>query len=572
MSIEIVDTSLSYAHGVYDAPLIGATIGDLFDRVVAQVPNNEALVSCHQRRRYTDRQLQEEVDRFACGLLALGIQQGDRVGIWSPSHAEWIVTQLATAKLGAILVNINPAYRVTELEYALRQSGCSALVIAPPFKTSHYAALLGELCPELARATPGDLHAVRLPELRTVIAFGDQRVPGAYHWEDVVARAPSVAADELAQRQRQLGFDDPINIQYTSGTTGFPKGATLSHHGLLNNGFLTTELQRFTDQDRLCVPVPFYHCFAMVCGTLGCLTHGATVVVPAPAFDPLSTLEALAAERCTALYGVPTMFVAMLNHPEFARFDLTSLRTGCMGGSPCPIEVIKQVRERMHMTDLEIIYGMTELSPAAIQGRLDDPLEKRLTTIGRPHPHVECKIVDPVIGAVVPRGQPGELHIRGYLVMLGYWQNPEATAKAIDSARWLHSGDLATMDAEGYLNIVGRSKEMIIRGGENIYPREIEDFLYRHPKIKDVQVVGVPDEAYGEEVMAWVILKPGERADGDELRAFCQGQISHYKIPRYWSFVEAFPMTVTGKIQKFRLREMAIEELKLEKVAAIRTA
>jgi fatty-acyl-CoA synthase len=566
------DRTVSYAHGAYDVPFLGATIGDRFDQMVEQFPNNEALVACHQGRRYTYRQLQAECDRFARGLLALGTAKGDRVGIWSPNHAEWVIAQLATAKIGAILVNVNPAYRVAELEYALAQSGCSTLIIAPPFKTSPYAALLGELCPELASATPGNLHAARLPELRTVIAFGDQRVPGAYHWEDVRSRARSVSAEDLARCQAMLQFDEPINIQYTSGTTGFPKGATLSHHGLLNNGFFTTELQRFTDHDRLCLPVPFYHCFAMVCGTLGCLTHGATVVVPAEAFDPLKTLEAIATERCTAFYGVPTMFIAMLNHPEFARFDLTSLRTGCMGGSPCPVEVIKQVRERMHLTDLEIIYGMTELSPAALQGRLDDPLEKRLTTIGRPHPHVECKIVDPVTGAVVPRGQPGELLIRGYLVMLGCWNNPEATARTIDAARWLHSGDLATMDAEGYLNIVGRSKDMIIRGGENIYPREIEDFLYGHPKVKDVQVVGVPDEAYGEEVMAWVILKPGETATGDELRQFCQGQISHYKIPRYWKLVDAFPMTVTGKIQKFRLREMAIAELDLAKAAAIQTA
>jgi fatty-acyl-CoA synthase len=572
MAVQIADTNLSYAHGADDRPMIGATIGDLFDRMVEQVPENEALVSYHQGRRYTYRQLQDEANRFARGLLALGIRKGDRVGIWSPNHAEWVVTQLATAKIGAILVNINPAYRVAELEYALAQSGCSALVIAPPFKASHYAALLGELCPGLGSAAPGDLHAARLPDLRTVIAFGVQRVPGAYHWEDVLGRARSVSADDLARSQRGLGFDDPINIQYTSGTTGFPKGATLSHHGLLNNGFFTTELQRFTDQDRLCLPVPFYHCFAMVCGTLGCLSHGATIVVPAEAFDPLKTLEALAAERCTALYGVPTMFIALLNHPEFARFDLTALRTGCMGGSPCPVEVIKQVRERMHLTDLEIIYGMTELSPAALQGRLDDPLDKRLTTIGRPHPHVECKIVGPVTGAVVPRGQPGELLIRGYLVMPGYWNNPEATAKAIDAARWLHSGDLATMDAAGYLNIVGRSKDMIIRGGENIYPREIEDFLYRHPKVRDVQVVGVPDETYGEEVMAWVILKPGQDATEEELREFCRGQIAHYKVPRYWKLVDAFPMTVTGKVQKFKMREMAIAELGLAKAAAIRTA
>jgi fatty-acyl-CoA synthase len=566
------DSGPSYVHGASDEPLIGATIGDMFDRVAEQLPDHEALVSCHQGLRYTYRQLQEECDRFARGLLALGVAKGDRVGIWSPNYAEWVVAQFATPKIGAILVNINPAYRLHELEYALRQSGCSVLIIAPPFKTSNYGAMVRDLCPELEASKPGRLRAAKAPDLRTVITFGEERVPGALHWDEVMDRAGAIDAEELVEAQLQQQFDDPINIQYTSGTTGFPKGATLSHHSILNNGYFIGEWMRFTHEDRLAVPVPFYHCFGMVLGNLACVTHGATIVIPAPVFDPLLTLEAVEKERCTALHGVPTMFITELNHPEFERFDLSTLRTGIMAGSPCPTEVMKQVNQRMHMEEVTICYGMTETSPVSFQSTTDDPLDKRVSTVGRIHPHVEAKIVDPETGAVVPRGQTGELLTRGYIVMLGYWGNPEATAEAIDAGRWMHTGDLATMDDEGYVNIVGRAKDMIIRGGENIYPREIEEFLYRHPKVRDVQVIGVPDETYGEQVMAWVILKPGEGSSAEEMQAYCEGQIAYYKVPRYWRFTDSFPMTVTGKVQKYLMREQATKELQLEKAAAIRTA
>jgi fatty-acyl-CoA synthase len=572
MTLELHDERLSYVHGASDIPLIGATIGDLFDRVAAQLPDRDALVSRHQNLRYTYAELRDACDRFARGLLALGITKGDRIGIWSPNHAEWVIAQFSTPKIGAILVNINPAYRVRELEYALQQSGCSALIIAPPFKTSDYAALLREVCPELDTCAPGQLRSERLPNLRTVIAFGDQTVAGAYTWDQVLAAAESISPEELAEKQREQAFDDPINIQYTSGTTGFPKGATLSHHSILNNGYFIGEWMRFTEQDRLCIPVPFYHCFGMVLGNLACVTHGAAMVIPAPGFDPRLTLETVAEERCTALHGVPTMFIAELGDEAFARFDLSSLRTGIMAGSPCPVEVMKQVVEKMHMSEVTICYGMTETSPVSFQSTTDDPIEKRVSTVGRVHPHVECKIIDRLTGRVVPRGEPGELLSRGYIVMLGYWGNREATAEAIDDGRWMHTGDLATMDLEGYVNIVGRAKDMIIRGGENIYPREIEEFLYSHPKIRDVQVIGVPDERYGEEVMAWVILHPGQEASPEELRAFCQGQIAHYKIPRHWRFVDSFPMTVTGKIQKYKMREQAIAELNLEAAAAMMTA
>jgi fatty-acyl-CoA synthase len=563
---------LSYAHGADDRPLIGQTIGDFFDAICETHADHEALVSCHQGIRWTYGELRERVDVLARTLIGLGIRKGDRLGIWSPSHAEWVVTQFATAKIGAILVNVNPAYRVHELEYALRQSGCSTLIIAPPFKSSNYGALLGELCPELERSRPGQLHAESLPELRTVVAFGPQQLPGAYHWEELLARAATVAPETLAARQREQEFDDPIDIQYTSGTTGLPKGATLSHHGILNNTLAFGEYLRFSDQDRLCVTFPFFHTGGMVYSNLLCVTRAATLVIPAPVFDTRATLAAVANEHCTALHGAPTMFIAELNHPDFDQFDLSSLRTGLMAGAPCPVEITKQVITRMHLTDLVIGYGMTELSPACTMTSLDDPFEKRVSTVGRIFPHVECKIVDPMTGAIVPRGTPGEVLARGYNVMLGYWNNPQATAEAIDAARWLHTGDLGTMDEEGYVNIVGRSKDMIIRGGENVYPREIEEFLYAHPAVADVQVIGVPDEKYGEELMAWVRLKEGRPVSTDDLRNFCRGTIAHYKVPRYWKFVETFPMTVSGKVQKFKLREAAIAELGLAQAAAIRTA
>ncbi|MEX1158743.1 MAG: AMP-binding protein [Thermomicrobiales bacterium] len=572
LGINLYDESASYVHGASDLPLIGATIGDMFDRVVEQLPEHEALVSRHQNIRWTYRELRAEVDCFARGLVALGVKKGDRVGIWSPNHAEWIVAQFATPKIGAILVNINPAYRTHELEYSLRQSGCSTLIIGPPFKTSRYADLLVEVCPELAASEPGKLKSARLPELRCAIAFGEQEVAGAFHWNSVLARGEAIEADELSAIQAEQQFDDPINIQYTSGTTGFPKGATLSHHSILNNAYFIAERMRFTHKDRLAVPVPFYHCFGMVLGNLAAVTHGATIVIPAPVFDPLETLAAVEAESCTALHGVPTMFIAELGLPEFERFDLSTLRTGIMAGSPCPIEVMRQVNSRMHMEEVTICYGMTETSPVSFQSTTYDPLEKRVSTVGRIHPHVECKIIDPETGAVVRRGTTGELLSRGYIVMLGYWNDAAATAGAINDGRWMHTGDLAVMDDEGYVNIVGRAKDMIIRGGENIYPREIEEFLYGHPKIRDVQVIGVPDEQYGEQVMAWVILRPGQGATVEELREYCDGKIAYFKAPKYWRFCDSFPMTVTGKVQKYRMREMAIEELRLEQAASIRTA
>jgi fatty-acyl-CoA synthase len=565
-------TRWSYVSGTSDLPLLGETIGDMFDAIVARYPDNEALVARQQGVRYSYAQLKGEVDRCASGLLALGLQKGQRVGIWSPNRAEWLITQLATGKIGAILVNINPAYRLHELEYALTQSGCSALVMAPAFRSADYTQMLYELAPELQESAPGRLHAARLPELRAVIRLGEEPMPGLISWSQLMAGGDHLSPALLAERQAEQQFDDPINIQYTSGTTGYPKGATLSHHNILNNGYFVARLMRFTDQDRLVIPVPLYHCFGMVMGNLGCISHGATMIYPSEGFEPLAVLQAVEEERATALFGVPTMFIAELEHPEFARFDLRSLRTGVMAGSPCPIEVMKKVQSLMHMSEVEICYGMTETSPVSFQTRADAPLDKRVSTVGQVHPYVEVKIVDPGSGMVVARGATGELCTRGYSVMLGYWDNESATAAAIDNARWMHTGDLAVMDEEGYVNIVGRIKDMIIRGGENVYPREIEEFLYTHPKISDVQVIGVPDARYGEEIMAWVKLKPGERADEEEIRSFCRGKIAHFKVPRYVKFVESFPMTVTGKIQKYLMRQQSVEELQLESAAGIKTA
>jgi len=562
----------SYTSGTSDTPLLGLTIGDMFDQTAATYPDQPALISRHQNIRLTYRELQAQVNQCARALLHLGIAKGQRVGIWSPNRAEWCITQFATAKIGAILVNINPSYRLHELEYVLNQSGCSAIVIAAAFKTSNYTEMLNSLAPELAHCEIGKLQAEKLPELRTVIRMGEDRVPGMLPWPELMALGDRVSEAELQQVQREQEFDDPINIQYTSGTTGFPKGATLSHHNILNNGYFVARLQNFSHEDKLCIPVPLYHCFGMVMGNLGCITHGAAMVYPAEGFDPQATLDAVQEERCTSLYGVPTMFIAELAHPDFAQYDFSSLRTGVMAGSPCPIEVMKRVNTEMHMPEVEICYGMTETSPVSTQTRVDSPLDKRVSTVGLVGPHLEIKIVDPATGKVVPVGQPGELCTRGYSVMLGYWNNPEATANAIDQARWMHTGDLATMDEEGYLNIVGRIKDMIIRGGENVYPREIEEFLYTHPKISDVQVIGVPDPKYGEEIMAWVQLKAGTSATTEEIREFCQGKIAHYKIPRYVKFVESFPMTVTGKIQKFVMRQQSIEELGLQSAASIKTA
>ncbi len=555
--------SLSYAKGPTDRPLLDLTIGAMLDQTVALYPENDALVSLHQGLRYTYREFQAEVDQCARALLAIGLKKGDRIGIWSPNYAEWSILQFGSSKIGAILVNINPSYRVHELEYALQLTGCSALVIATQFKTSNYTDMLLELAPELGHCAPGELQSQRLPELQSVIRLGDEALAGLWRWQDFMRFGDRVGNEELEQQRAALSAHDPINIQFTSGTTGRPKGATLSHHNILNNAVCAAELMNFSNRDRLVIPVPLYHCFGMVAGTLVCVSQGATMVLPGAAFDPGEALTAVQAERATALHGVPTMFIAELAHPEFDRFDLSSLRTGLMGGSPCPVEVMNAVIGRMHVREMEIVYGMTETSPVATQTRRDAPVERRVGTVGQVHPHVEIKIIDPASGETVALGVPGEFCTRGYNVMLGYWNDPAQTAAAIDSAGWMHTGDLATLDEEGYARIVGRIKDMIIRGGENVYPREVEDFLYTHPAIRDVQVIGVPDALFGEEVMAWIALRDGALATEEGIKDFCRGEIAHYKIPRYIKFVTQFPMTVTGKIQKFEMRKQSIAELGL---------
>ena len=553
----------SYDRGAHEVPLIEQTIGDFFDAMADRFPDNEALVSCHQNIRYTYRELRQEANRLASALLGLGLQRGDRVGIWSHNNAQWLLTQIATAKAGIVLVNINPAYRIAELEYALNKVGCKALISMTTFKTSDYLEMIRAIAPEIARSQPGKLQAARVPELKTVVQLGDDNVPGMLRFTDLMASGKP-DDERLLQIAPTLKATDPINIQFTSGTTGFPKGATLTHRNVLNNGFFIGEAMRLTEMDRLCIPVPLYHCFGMVLGNLACLTHGATIVYPNDAFDPLLVLQAVQQERCTGLHGVPTMFIAELDHPRFKEFDLSTLRTGIMAGSPCPIEVMKRVVSDMHMSEVTIAYGMTETSPVSCQSTTDTPLEKRVATVGKTQPHLEVKIADPETGAPLPIGATGELCTRGYSVMHGYWGDPEKTAEAIDAEGWMHTGDLAVMDAEGYVNIAGRIKDMVIRGGENIYPREIEEFLYRHPGVQDVQVVGVPDKKYGEELCAWIIRRPGSNISDADIREFCKGQIAHYKIPRYIRFVDAFPMTVTGKVQKFRMREVMKDELKLE--------
>ncbi|HET7420756.1 MAG TPA: AMP-binding protein [Candidatus Dormibacteraeota bacterium] len=543
---------LSYVHGASAQPLLGEPIFTNLRRTAERVGDSEALVVPHQGYRATYSELIEQCEQVARGLIARGVKKGDRVGIWSPNRYEWVVVQYATAAMGAILVNINPAYRTHELEYALNQSGISFLVLAAGFRQADYRAMLAEV-------------KGRCAGLREAVVLEDG-------WDALRRDGSTVERGRLLEVEETLQFDDPINIQYTSGTTGFPKGATLTHHNILNNGYFIGETLKYAEKDRVCIPVPFYHCFGMVLGNLACTTHGATMVVPAEAFDPIATMQTVQQERCTALYGVPTMFIAELDHPRFQEFDLGSLRTGIMAGSPCPVEVMKKVTTSMHMPEMTICFGMTETSPVSTQSSTGDPLERRVSTVGRVHPHVEIKIVDPETGDVVPRGEKGELCSRGYLVMLGYWNNEEATRQAIDSARWMHTGDLATIDDEGYVNIVGRIKDMIIRGGENVYPREVEEFLYTHPDVADVQVIGVPSEKYGEEIMAWIKLREGASIGGDELAAWCKGKIASYKIPRHWKFVDAFPMTVTGKVQKFKMRETAVEELGLEKAAGVKTA
>ena len=556
----------SYVHGSSDKPLIGQTIGRYFDDACARHGQREALVVRHQNVRLTYAELKLKVDALACGLRRLGLEPGERVGIWSQNNLEWTLTQFATAKAGLVLVNINPAYRRSELEYALNKVTCRALILSPSFKSSDYLAMLADLAPELAHCEAGLLRAHKLPSLEIVIRMGPGHTAGMLNFDDMLVTPTRDEQDELEMLGERLQFDDPINIQFTSGTTGNPKGATLSHHNILNNGFFVGEAIRLVPGDRVCIPVPLYHCFGMVMGNLGCLTHGATMVYPAEAFEPLAVLQTLAAEKCTATYGVPTMFIAILDHPDFAAYDSASLRTGIMAGSPCPTEVMKRVIDKMNMREVTIAYGMTETSPVSFQSGTDDAIERRVSTVGRVQPHCEVKIIDND-GRIVPRGTPGELCTRGYSVMLGYWDDAPKTAEAIDKAGWMHTGDIATLDDDGFCNIVGRIKDMVIRGGENIYPREIEEFLYRHPKVLDVQVVGVPDKKYGEELCAWIIVREGERLTEDEVRAFCQGQIAHYKIPRYISFVDSFPMTVTGKIQKFQIREKMKQTLGLQDVA-----
>ena len=543
---------LSAASGLTSVPLLGETISQNLARTVAAHGGRDALVSVEQGLRYTYTEFAEEVDRVARALMAIGVAAGDRVGIWSPNYTEWVLVQYATARVGAILVTINPAYRSSELEYVLNQSGISVLVAVESFLAADYRSMIDEVWD-------------RVPAGRVIYMHtGD--------WDELLAAAEAVSIEQLAQRSSPLRPDDAINIQYTSGTTGFPKGATLSHRNILNNGLFVGEACKYTELDRVCIPVPFYHCFGMVLGNLACTTHGSAMVIPAAGFDPAATLRAVVAERCTSLYGVPTMFIAELGEPGLADYDLSSLRTGIMAGSPCPIEVMRQVVDQMNMREVTIAYGMTETSPVSTQTSADDPLEKRVTTVGRVHPHVEIRIADPDTGETVPRGAGGEFLTRGYSVMLGYWNDEARTAEAIDSDRWMHTGDLAVMDDEGCVNIVGRIKDMIIRGGENVYPREVEEFLYTHPNIVDVQVIGVPDVRYGEQVMAWVQLRDGADTTGEDIKEFCRGSIAHYKVPRYIKFTDTFPMTITGKIQKFKMREQSIEELGLGEAAQMRSA
>ncbi|HEV7666209.1 MAG TPA: AMP-binding protein [Chloroflexota bacterium] len=543
---------LSYVHGASPVPLLGETICANLRRTVERYPDREALVVRHQNYRATYAELWGQVTEAALGLLARGVAKGDRVAIWAPNRFEWVIVQYATARIGAILVNINPAYKSAELSYALQQSGASMLLLQRAFRSTSYVDMVRSIRDEC-------------PDLQQILVIDDD-------WSLLLADARRVDPADLSAVELSLQFDEPINIQYTSGTTGFPKGATLSHHNILNNGYFIGETLHYTEHDRVCIPVPFYHCFGMVIGNLACTSHGSCMVVPSESFEPLAVLETIQAERCTSVYGVPTMFIGELDHPRFSEFDYSSLRTGVMAGSPCPVEVMKKVSSMMHMPEVTICYGMTETAPVSTQSSTDDGLDTRVSTVGRVHPHVEIKIVDPASGEVVPCGQSGELCTRGYSVMLGYWNNADATIQAIDAARWMHTGDLATIDQAGYVKIVGRIKDMIPRGGENVYPREVEEFLYTHPDVSDVQVIGVPSERYGEEIMAWVKLRDGVNVSSVALEGFCRGKIATYKIPRYWKFVDGFPMTATGKIQKYKMREAAVIELGLESAAAVATA
>lgn len=562
----------SYSSGTSSIPLLGMTIGDKFDEIAEKYAQKEALVVTHQNIRWTYQELKNQVDDCARALIACGLEKGDRLGIWAPNRCEWTILQFATAKAGVVMVNINPSYRKHEVKYALNQSGCKMLVSAEKFKTSFYTKMILELAPELVESDFGNMQSQELPELRMAVSLSDNPPKGFMSWNDLMAKSDKVRSEKLVERQQSLAFDDPINIQYTSGTTGYPKGATLSHHNILNNGYFVAKTMNFSDADRLIIPVPLYHCFGMVMGNLGCMTHGATMIYPSEGFEPLAVLQAVENEKATALYGVPTMFIAELEHADFEKFNLKSLRTGIMAGSPCPIEVMKKVQSLMYMNEVQIAYGMTETSPVSTQTKMGTSLEKQVSTVGQVLPHLEVKIIDESTALTVPRGAPGELCTRGYSVMLGYWNDDEKTKAAIDAARWMHTGDIAVMDDEGFINIVGRIKDMIIRGGENIYPREIEEYLFTHPSVSDVQVIGIPNEKYGEEVMAWVKLKEGTQLSAEELTEFCKDQIAHYKVPKYFKFTDDFPMTVTGKIRKVEMREISIKELGLQEVEKIKMA
>lgn len=557
-------TLLSYVHGAVDTPLLGQTIGQNFDEATEKYGDELALVSRHQGIRYTYKELRDQVDRVACSLRRLGFRRGDRLGLWATNSAEWTVIQYATAKAGIILVTLNPSYRRKELEYSLNKVACAGLVLISSFKDSDYESMVYDVVPELKDSQIGELRSANVPSLRYVIKMEDDPSAGILNYKDLLVEPTDAELAALQEVGRELQFDDPINIQFTSGTTGSPKGTTLTHHNILNNGYFIGEKIKLTPADRISIAVPLFHCFGMVIGNLACVTHGAAMIYHGPVFNPTDNLKVIAEEKCTAAYGVPTMFIAMLEHPEFKSFDLSSLRTGVMAGSVCPMEVMRRVVDEMNMREVTICYGMTETSPVSMQSDIDDPLDKRVSTVGRIHPHVEVKIIDE-LGRIVPRGVSGELCTRGYSVMQGYWGEPELTAEVVDKARWMHTGDLAVMDEDGYCNIVGRIKDLVIRGGENLFPREIEEFLYTHPAIQDVQVVGVPDEVYGEELCAWIMLKENASLTEEEVKEFCAGQISRQKIPRYIRFAEEFPMTASGKIQKFKIREMMIEELEAAK-------
>ncbi|MCU0632681.1 MAG: AMP-binding protein [Methanolinea sp.] len=562
----------SYDCGTSAYPLQGYTIGEMLNMIARKYPRTEALVSVHQGIRYTYSEFLERVNDLARGLMAIGVEKGNRVGIWAMNHAEWVLTQCATTKIGAIMVNINPAYRTYELEYVLRQAEIQTIIVQGRFKTSDYVGMFCEACPEVSTSRPGHLESEKFPFLKNVIFMGETPHQGMFTWQEIITRGQKVSMDELVAREESLDFDDPINIMYTSGTTGFPKGVVLSHHSILNNGYIIGEGMNFTEKDRLCIPVPFYHCFGMVLSNMACMTHASTMVLPGPTFNAEDVLKTVQEERCTALHGVPTMFIAELGHPDFTKYSMQTLRTGIMAGSPCPIEVMKEVNRKMNMSEIVIVYGQTETAPGVTMTTTRDPLERRVSTVGRVFPHTEIKIIDPKSRKIVPRGEIGEICARGYCVMKCYYNNPNATHATLDENRWNHTGDLGTIDEEGYVKIVGRLKDMVIRGGENIYPREIEEFLHHHPKVADVYVVGVPDVKYGEELCAWVMVENGHSLIEEEVKEFCRGKIAHYKIPRYVMFVTEFPMSITGKIQKFKMRETSIQVLGLEDASKIETA